>query len=72
MQQQHQDPRNHQSKQHHSTRSNIHNIGQQYVNYFGSVNCEQHIAYAIKELSRSLQCPDEEDQRNMRQLLRYI
>eukprot|EP00971_Amphidinium_carterae_P007530 149424-Amphidinium_carterae.1 len=27
------------------------------------------IAYAVKELSRSLQCPDEEDQRNMKQLL---
>eukprot|EP00971_Amphidinium_carterae_P142688 2826510-Amphidinium_carterae.1 len=29
-------------------------------------------AYAVKELSRSLQCPDEEDQRNLKQLLRYI
>eukprot|EP00971_Amphidinium_carterae_P288876 5735993-Amphidinium_carterae.1 len=27
------------------------------------------IAYAVKELNRSLQCPDEEDQRNMKQLL---
>eukprot|EP00971_Amphidinium_carterae_P090977 1800770-Amphidinium_carterae.1 len=27
------------------------------------------IAYAVKELSRSLQSPDEEDQRNVKQLL---
>eukprot|EP00971_Amphidinium_carterae_P243088 4827113-Amphidinium_carterae.1 len=30
------------------------------------------IAYAVKELSRSLQQPDNEDLKNLKQLLRYI
>eukprot|EP00971_Amphidinium_carterae_P054006 1063159-Amphidinium_carterae.1 len=30
------------------------------------------IAYAVKELSRALQQPDNEDLKNLKQLLRYI
>eukprot|EP00971_Amphidinium_carterae_P092226 1826229-Amphidinium_carterae.1 len=44
------------------------------------LNREEHSQYRatvgqllwVSQLSRSLQCPDEEDQHNMKQLLRYI
>eukprot|EP00971_Amphidinium_carterae_P331512 6465122-Amphidinium_carterae.1 len=74
MHQQHQDSRNHQSSKRHSTKNNTHNIGQPTTvgQLLWVSQLQADIAYAVKELSRSLQCPDEEDQRNMKQLLRHI
>eukprot|EP00971_Amphidinium_carterae_P251208 4986635-Amphidinium_carterae.1 len=73
MRQQHQDPRNHapikstplNKEQHSQYRTNV---GQ--LLWVSQLRAD--IANAVKELSRSLRCPDEEDQRNMKQLLRQI
>eukprot|EP00971_Amphidinium_carterae_P144436 2862311-Amphidinium_carterae.6 len=65
------DPRNHQLRQHHSTKATL-----TIQDSCGSIAMGQPIesrhCLRCQELSRSLQCPDEEDLRNLKQLLRYI